>query len=126
MPVYKTRFDDSVLKEWNLGLRKTNRVPVNVIIFQTGLWRGGLIKPRKKCATEYRSLMTVLILIKHESAYAEKKIIHIRHSKPEFSLSIQTYLFIYSNMKYRGSHQYIHKNNGYCNISETESMIWQY
>lgn len=42
---------------------------------------------------EYGGLMTVLILIKHESAYAEKKIIHMRHSKPDkFGLSIEPYL----------------------------------
>lgn len=64
--------------------------------------------------------MTVLILIKHESAYMEKKIIHMRHSKPDkFGLSIHPYLFIYSDIKYRGSHQYVHENNGHCNIPET-------
>lgn len=64
--------------------------------------------------------MTVLILIKHESAYTKKKIIHMRHSKPDkFGSSIQSYLFIYSDMKYRGSHQYVHENNGHYNIPET-------
>jgi len=64
--------------------------------------------------------MIVLILIKQESAYTKKKIIYMRRSKPnKFGLSIQPYLFIYSDMKYRGSLQYIHENNGHCNIPET-------
>lgn len=66
--------------------------------------------------------MTVLILIKHESTYTKKKIIHTRHSKPDkFGLSIRPYLFIYSNMKYRSSYQYVDENNGHCNIPETDS-----
>ena len=70
--------------------------------------------------------MTILILIKHESTYTEKKIIqdtyNIRHSKPDkFGLSIQSYLFIYFDMKYRDSRQYVHENNGHCNIPETSS-----
>jgi len=66
--------------------------------------------------------MTVLILIKHESTYTEKKIIHTRHSKPDkFGSSIQSYLFIYFDMKQRGSRQYVHENNGHCYIPETIS-----
>jgi len=53
--------------------------------------------------------MIVLILIKQESAYTKKKI-YMRRSKPDkFGLFIQPYLFIYSDMKYRGSLQYIHE-----------------
>lgn len=40
---------------------------------------------------EYGGLMTVLILIKHEGAYTEKKIIHARHSKPD--------KFVYSSIQ---------------------------
>lgn len=49
-------------------------------------------------------MMTVLILIKHENTYTKKKIIRMRHSKPDkFGLSIQPRLFIYSDMKYHDS-----------------------
>lgn len=68
--------------------------------------------------------MTVLILIKHKSTYTKEEIIHMRHSKPDkFSLSIQSLLFIYSDMKYHDSHQYVHENNDHCNVPETGNTI---
>lgn len=54
--------------------------------------------------------------------YGKENNQHIRHSKPDkFGLSIQSYLFIYFDMKHRGSRQYVHENNGHCNIPETSS-----
>lgn len=73
---------------------------------------------------ERGGLMTVLILIKHESTYMKEEIIHMGHSKPDkFSLSIQPLLFIYSDMKYHDSRQYVHENNDHCNVPETGNTI---